>query len=65
LEPHGLDAYVLGLPKGERTFCLMEKFELAWPPLPGGPPVPPSARPKHDLERCYRDGLEVPSRGGS
>jgi Icc-related predicted phosphoesterase len=53
IEPRGLHAYVLGLPKGERTFCRMEEFDLLWPGAANAPTLPPATAPKHDLPDCY------------
>lgn len=53
LEPQGLHASVLGLPKGGHTFCRMEEFDLPWP-SGAIPTLSPSVRPKHDLAACYK-----------
>jgi hypothetical protein len=54
LESHGLHAYVVGLPKGDRNFCKMEEFDLPWPRGAPPPALVPSARPPRDLPACYR-----------
>jgi Icc-related predicted phosphoesterase len=51
--PRGVHAYVVGLPKGERTFCRMEEFDLGWPRSTRAPAVPSTASPQHDLRDCY------------
>jgi len=53
LESQGLHAYVVGLPKGERTFCRMEEFDLPWPSGTRVPALPSSVRPPRDLAACY------------
>lgn len=63
-EPRGLHAYVLGLPKGERTFCRMEEFDLAWPRAATKSILPTSVVPKHDLRDCYcADGTSPTAAG--
>ena len=58
LESHGLHAYVVGLPKGERTFCRMEEFDLPWPSGVPSPALIPAVRPQHDLPACYRPDVD-------
>jgi Icc-related predicted phosphoesterase len=52
LGPRSLHAYVIGLRKGERTFCRMEEFDLAW--SQGAAPLAAStpAAPERDLRDC-------------
>ena len=50
----GLHAYVVGLPKGERTFCRMEEFDLFWPRAAARTVAPPAVvLPSDDLPKCY------------
>jgi Icc-related predicted phosphoesterase len=55
--PRGLHAYVVGLPKGERTFCRMEEFDLSWPRGATGAGIASSRAvgPSYDLPPCYPD----------